>query len=85
MVQVMAAFERRAEGQEQGSGARRRSAERRCGQAEQRGYTRVSLETGSMEFFRPARALYASFGFAPCPPFADYREDPNSVFMTKAL
>jgi putative acetyltransferase len=45
----------------------------------------VSLETGSMEFFRPARALYASFGFAPCPPFADYREDPNSVFMTKEL
>ena len=54
-------------------------------EAKQRGYTRVSLETGSMEFFRPARALYASFGFAPCPPFADYRADPHSVFMTKAL
>ena len=54
-------------------------------EAKQRGYTRVSLETGSMEFFRPARALYASCGFAPCPPFADYREDPNSVFMTKEL
>jgi putative acetyltransferase len=54
-------------------------------EAKQRGYTRVSLETGSMEFFRPARALYASFGFAPCPPFADYREDPNSIFMTKEL
>jgi putative acetyltransferase len=54
-------------------------------EAKRRGYTRVSLETGSMEFFRPARALYARFGFAPCPPFADYRADPNSVFMTKAL
>src|SRR5207249_12055194 len=52
-------------------------------EATQRGYTRVSLETGSMEFFLPARTLYASFGFAPCSPFADYREDPNSVFMTK--
>lgn len=42
--------------------------------AKQRGYTRVSLETGSMDFFMPARALYASFGFAYCPPFADYSE-----------
>ena len=54
-------------------------------EAKQRGYTRVSLETGSMEFFLPARALYASFGFAPCAPFADYSADPNSVFMTKEL
>ena len=53
--------------------------------AKQRGYTRVSLETGSMDFFMPARALYASFGFENCPPFADYIEDPNSVFMTKQL
>ena len=54
-------------------------------EAKQRGYTRVSLETGSMDFFLPARALYASFGFAPCPPFADYSADPNSVFITKEL
>jgi len=54
-------------------------------EAKRRGYTRVSLETGSMEFFLPARRLYASVGFAYCPPFADYRADPNSVFMTKAL
>ena len=46
---------------------------------------RVSLETGSMDFFIPARALYTSFGFENCPPFADYIEDPNSVFMTKQL
>lgn len=54
-------------------------------EAKQRGYTRVSLETGSMDFFIPARALYASFGFEYCPPFSDYIEDPNSVFMTKEL
>jgi putative acetyltransferase len=54
-------------------------------EAKRRGDTRVSLETGSMEFCRPARAFYASFGFAPCPPFADYRADPNSVFMTQDL
>jgi putative acetyltransferase len=54
-------------------------------EAKQRGYTRVSLETGSMDFFMPARALYASFGFENCPPFADYIADPNSVFMTKQL
>ena len=54
-------------------------------EAKQRGYTRVSLETGSMDFFMPARALYASFGFKNCSPFSDYIADPNSVFMTKEL
>jgi putative acetyltransferase len=38
-----------------------------------------------MDFFMPARALYANFGFKNCPPFSDYIEDPNSVFMTKEL
>ena len=50
-----------------------------------RSYERLSLETGSMEAFRPAQALYQSFGFERCGPFADYREDPNSVFMTRKL
>jgi putative acetyltransferase len=54
-------------------------------EARRHGYTRVSLETGAMDFFLPARTLYVSFGFAPCPPFADYRDDPNSVFMTREL
>jgi putative acetyltransferase len=49
------------------------------------GYHRMSLETGAMPFFAPARALYARHGFVECPPFADYREDPNSVFMTRDL
>ena len=53
--------------------------------ARARGMTRVSLETGSWPYFAPARALYARHGFADCPPFGDYRPDPNSVFMTLAL
>ncbi|GGX73618.1 GNAT family N-acetyltransferase [Saccharospirillum salsuginis] len=54
-------------------------------EAERRGYRRVSLETGSMAAFDPARRLYANFGFTDCDPFADYVEDPNSVFMTLEL
>ena len=49
------------------------------------GITRLSLETGAWPYFAPARALYARNGFVPCPPFGDYRADPNSVFMTRAL
>ena len=54
-------------------------------QAKARKYERLSLETGSMEYFSPARKLYESFGFEYCSPFADYVEDPNSVFMTKVI
>jgi putative acetyltransferase len=50
-----------------------------------RGYRRVWLETGSQDFFAPARRLYARHGFTPCEPFADYVPDPNSVFMTLHL
>lgn len=53
--------------------------------AKEAGYTRLSLETGSMDFFIPARRLYQSFGFTECPPFADYKPDPNSVFMLMDL
>lgn len=49
------------------------------------GFTRLSLETGSADFFQPARSLYAKYGFAPCEPFGDYRLDPLSVYMTRAL
>lgn len=54
-------------------------------EARGRAYARLSLETGSQNEFAPARALYAGFGFAFCAPFADYAEDPNSVFMTRTL
>ena len=54
-------------------------------EAKRRGYRRLSLETGSMDYFEPARRLYASFGFTRCEPFGPYTDDPNSVFMTRAL
>ncbi|WP_394539100.1 GNAT family N-acetyltransferase [Lysobacter enzymogenes] len=54
-------------------------------EAARREYRRLSLETGSMDGFGPARSLYARYGFDYCGPFADYRDDPNSVFMSKAL
>ena len=53
--------------------------------AQQRGYRRVSLETGAPAEFEPARALYRANGFAECGPFGDYAEDPYSVFMTREL
>ncbi|MGB6539556.1 MAG: GNAT family N-acetyltransferase [Xanthobacteraceae bacterium] len=49
------------------------------------GMSRLSLETGSWDYFQPAQALYRSHGFVECPPFADYVLDPNSVFMTLDL
>ena len=54
-------------------------------EARNRSYERLSLETGSMSVFEPAQRLYASFGFTLCAPFGEYIEDPNSVYMTKAL
>jgi len=54
-------------------------------EANRRSYRRLSLETGSVAAFAPARGLYARFGFQPCGPFADYVEDPYSVFMTREL
>jgi len=53
--------------------------------AASRGVRRVSLETGAMDAFAPARALYASVGFVPCGPFGDYEESPNSAYMTLVL
>src|ERR1700682_4094937 len=54
-------------------------------EAERRSYERLSLETGSMDAFAPARSLYASFGFGPCGPVANYVEDPYRVFMTREV
>ncbi len=53
--------------------------------AQTRSYERLSLETGSADAFAPARGLYAGYGFVPCGPFASYRADPFSVFMTLDL
>ena len=53
--------------------------------ARDRGYARLSLETGSVAAFAPAHRLYESAGFMRTGPFGRYAEDPNSVFMTLAL
>lgn len=67
------------------SGVGRAMLEHIVAEARSRAYARLSLETGSMDAFLPARRLYESFGFGYCAPFADYTEDPHSVFMTRAL
>ncbi len=53
--------------------------------AKAQGYRKASLETGTQAFFKPARTLYTKFGFHYCEPFADYKADPCSCFMTKSL
>lgn len=65
-----------------GQGIGRRMAEHLIAVAREAGYRRLSLETGSMAAFAPARALYASVGFEACEPFGDYRASPNSTYMT---
>jgi putative acetyltransferase len=54
-------------------------------EARRSGYDQLFLETGSQEFFAPARRLYHRHGFIDCPPFGSYVPDPNSVFMTREL
>ncbi len=54
-------------------------------ESNRRGYRRLSLETGSMSYFESAHKLYERFGFKICGPFADYREDSNSLYMTKDI
>jgi putative acetyltransferase len=68
-----------------GQGIGRRLVEHLLAVARERGYARVSLETGAGPAFAPARELYARAGFGPCPPFGDYRASPNSTCMTLAL
>ena len=55
------------------------------GEARQRGYRRLSLETGSTEPFAAALHLYASEGFVPCGPFGDYQDTPFTRFLTREL
>ncbi len=49
------------------------------------GLSTLLLETGNMDFFKPARKLYSKFGFLACGRFGDYADDPNSVFMRLKL
>lgn len=68
-----------------GRGVGRALVDHLIGVARERGYRRVSLETGSGPAFEPARRLYASAGFEPCAAFGDYRQSPNSAYMTLEL
>ncbi len=47
--------------------------------------TRLSIETGAGDFFIPARKLFNHCGFEPCKPFAHYKEDVNSIYLTKHI
>ncbi len=75
----------RTDPQRRGQGIASRILEYLLQNARGRAIRRISLETGSMAFFAPARSLYAKAGFVLCPPFGGYTNDPNSVFMTKTL
>jgi len=66
-----------------GQGVARRLLGHIVNEARGRGYHMLSLETGSMAAFEPARRLYQDVGFAACAPFADYVDDPHSVFMQR--
>ena len=68
-----------------GKGVASRVLEHVLQEARRRGYERLYLETGAMPEFAPARALYLRYGFEVCGPFADYGDDPNSVFMTRRV
>jgi putative acetyltransferase len=65
-----------------GQGVGRSLVERLLSIAVDRNYRRVSLETGTMEAFAPARALYAKLGFTPCAPFGEYTTNPYSACMS---
>jgi putative acetyltransferase len=70
---------------QRGNGIARRMLEHLLDDARSRGVRRVCLETGSMEFFAPARALYRSAGFVACDPFGGYVDDPHSTYLTRQL
>ena len=53
--------------------------------ASERGLHTVHLETGTQDYFAPARRLYERAGFVACPPFADYVPDPHSAFFRLTL
>jgi putative acetyltransferase len=68
-----------------GRGVGRRMLEHLIAVARADGYRRLSLETGSMAAFAPARSLYTGAGFRPCEPFGEYRASPNSTYLTLTL
>jgi len=75
----------RTDPERRGQGVGRQLLEHLIDNARARGVRRISLETGSMEFFAPARRLYAAAGFIDCRPFGTYADDPHSTYMTLEL
>lgn len=71
--------------EQRGRGLSKRMLDHLVTEAAAAGFTRLSLETGVQPTFVAARALYEKAGFAECPPFEGYWDDPNSVFLTKHL
>lgn len=68
-----------------GSGVAQDIVRRLLATAGESGICRVSLETGTQEYFAPARRLYERLGFTSCKPFGQYTDDPHSVFLTIEL
>ena len=54
-------------------------------EAKKLGIKRISIETGAGKFFEPARKLFKKSNFIPCKPFAHYKEDENSIYLTKLI
>nr|WP_265446650.1 GNAT family N-acetyltransferase [Flexivirga meconopsidis] len=75
----------RTDPDQRGRGIGARLLDHALDDARSRGVARISLETGSADYFAPARALYRRRGFAECEPFASYIEDVHSTFMTLDL
>ena len=68
-----------------GQGIGRLMLDRLLAVAAERGFDRVSLETGTVDAFAAARAMYAAAGFTSCPPFGDYRATPDNTYFTLEL
>ena len=54
-------------------------------EAKKNGVDKISIETGAGKFFEPARKLFKKCNFKPCRPFAHYKEDVNSIYLTKPI
>jgi putative acetyltransferase len=67
------------------SGVGRAMVQHLLAAATELGCERVSLETGTMDAFLPARTLYTQLGFKPCQPFGSYTANPHSICMTIIL
>jgi len=54
-------------------------------EAKKLGIKRISIETGAGKFFKPARKLFKKCNFEQCKPFAHYKEDINSIYLTRLI